>query len=255
MREFFTNFKNVLTSLFNMQIEDTPLVLRSILSQVLRFGLLSLCILSAVLLIQLIISIADKNSRGKKFKNPIFIGITLLITAGVSIFAFVPISAAPKNTVTSGAFQDILFTEEAFAQQSTDGAAAESGEQAATDENISTDGENVETPEGTGDESDDSETETEVKSFVISSHAELENDYTAEIVALLENTKCTRTLSRGLPEEDGQNIMLRLENGDVWQVRLNAASGYAFIEEEVDFIYEINDYEAFHSELSRILQA
>ncbi len=247
MLEFYTDFRNVLTELLNMQLDDTPLVLLSVLSQVLRFGLLALCILSAVLFIQLIITIFNKNSRGKNFKNPIFIALTLIVTAGISIFAFLPISVAPKHTATSAAFQDILFTEEVYAQQDdVQDITAPQGE------NAEEEAENITSAEGKNDDENEKEN---AKSFVISSHAELEPQYTQQITELLLDTQCTRTLKRNLPEEDGQNILFRLENGDVWQIRLNAQGGYAFKEENVDFIYEINDYEEFHVSLSQILQA
>ncbi len=256
MTDFYNDFKSVLTQLYDMQVDNVPLVLRSVLAQVLRFGLLALCIVSAVLAVQLIISIVDKNSRGKYFKNAIFLGITMLITGGVSIYAFAPVSAAPSEAVTSSAFQDVTYTQEsALELGDAEGETQSSAEPMSADmsaEPTTQDGDGENVDEGLGLE--DEEESTAEENFVILSHSEISEEYTQQVVTLLENTQCTRTFMREIPKEEGQNLLLRLENGDKWQIRLTTTSAYAFVDEQVDFIYIINDYEQFHSELAQILQ-
>ncbi len=251
MTEFYNNFISVLKELYNMQIEDTPLVLRGIVAQVLRFGLLGLCIFSGILAVQLIISILDKNSRGKKFKNPIFIGITLVLAVSITIYAFIPISAAPSSNVLSGAFQNIMYAEDSFSQNN------ESEEPTTTDtantQQETQDGQ-AQTDDAAENVNEENDEQEEQVNFVVASHAELTQEYTQKITTLLENTKCTRTLLRELPQEDGQNLILRTDSSDNWQVRLTPTSGYVYMEEQVDYIYIINDYEKFHGELANILQ-
>ncbi len=253
MSDFISEFQSIIMQLFRMQADDVPNVLRHIISQILRFGTLAFCIAAVIFAVQSVIFIFDKKSRAKGYKNLIYTCVMFVITAAISVYAFLPLSAAPNKTVTSGAFQDIKYEQSLFenSEDNTEDTEQNTADDTQNDTEQSTAaGEGENTQETQADES----SEEQDSNLVILSHTELSQEYTNKVLELLSNTDCTRTLMREIPKEDGQNLILRLENGDEWNIRLTPYMAYIFIEENVNFIYTVNDYAEFHAELANILQ-
>ncbi len=237
MTQFFESFKSVLGNLFKMQMEEPPDIFLYIISQILRFGLLALCVVSLLLFIKLVTILVDFKHLSKNAKALIYTCITLAICTAVSIGAFLPTARLEDGQISSVAFQNVLYTEDALFTQ--------------TDETTQADSEGE--GENTGGE-DAQETTAETR-LVVESHTELAPQYVQSVTQLIVDTQCTRTLMREVPKTDGQNLLVRLEDGTQWHVRLVSNEGYIFISDEADFIYKINDYAEFHAELADILQS
>ncbi len=247
MSDFISDFKNILMQLFNMQVEDTPNVLRHVLSQIMRFGTLAFCIAAVIFAVQTVILIFNKKSKATGYKNVIYTGVMCVISVAISVFVFLPVSAAPSKQVTSGAFQNIQYEASLFEQAEQEDTVAEENTEEQTQGNEAVANSEV-------DDADGQSGQTQNEEPVILSHTELSQEYTDKVLDLLKNTDCTRTLMRELPSEDSQKLILRLENGDEWNIMLTSHSGYIFIEENVNFIYTFNDYAQFHAELASILE-
>ncbi|MEG1010707.1 MAG: hypothetical protein RSD62_07585 [Ruthenibacterium sp.] len=272
MNDFFKSFAETLTKLFKMQQADPPAVVLEVLAKVLRFGLLALCIAAGVMAVQFVIALCSKKQR----KTAVPLGIVCLVLMGAAGWAFLPFSAAPKLAADSAALQSVSYVrasvlaEQAAESAADTSAAAEpAGDAAAGDAAV---GDAAVGDAAVGDASSagaqsdvaanasalTDATETTKKDTMqrtVTAQQELTDKQTAAAVELLKSTKCMRTLRRTLPEQKGQNLLLRLEGGRRWQVLVLPDAGYVYAAEGTGFLCKITDYNAFYQQLQGVLKA
>ncbi len=244
MKVFIEDFIQTIERLYETQMQEPPTIVLEMLSLVMRFTLLGICIAVPILLIQTVIVLFNKQKR----LQSIPLGISFAVLLGIALAMFSPFVASAPVEISTGALQEIVYktpeeiaAEKAEAQQ----LAQEQAQQEGTAEEVT----------NTEDETD-SEEEVEVidgpqRSVV--AQTEFTNAQLIAIDELLQNTECTRTLLRELPQENGQNIMIRLSDNKKWQIMLLQDNGYVYASETTGFISKIEDYDVFYAELSEIL--
>lgn len=263
MSEFFASFSKTIGKLFQMQQTEPPAILLEGLAQVLRFGLVAICIAAMVFAVQLIISLCVKKQR----KNAIAFGAVCLVCVLVVGWAFVPISAAPKAAADSAAVQTLSYisTKELAAQE----AAAQADSETAIAANAAAPEADAATAGGTnsdttgGADTLDSQGENDAEESlllddalhrVVAAQTELSDAQADEIVKLLKQTKCTRTTRMSLPQENAQNVLLRLEDGRRWQILILQDEGYVYATEKTGYLCKIDDYTSFYKQLKTIVK-
>lgn len=97
MSAILADFERVFVKLFKLQQADPPAIVWEGVAKVLRFGLLALLLLAALLLIQAIIS-----ACGKQWKKSVFLALSCIAVAVVPAWALAkPIPVAPSANVLS----------------------------------------------------------------------------------------------------------------------------------------------------------
>ncbi|MEG1744662.1 MAG: hypothetical protein RR215_03660 [Ruthenibacterium sp.] len=162
------------------------------------------------------------------------LGIVCLVLMGAAGWAFLPFGAAPKLAADSAALQSVSYVRASvLAEQAAESAAdtsataepagdAAAGDAAAGD--ASSAGAQSDVAANASALTDATETtKKDTMQRTVTAQQELTDKQTAAAVELLKSTKCMRTLRRTLPEQKGQNLLLRLEGGRQLQGVLKAA--------------------------------
>lgn len=262
MSEFFSSFTKTIGKLWQTQQKDPPAMILEALAEVLRFGLVAICIAAVIFAVQLCIALCVKKQR----KTALPFGIVCAVCAAVAIVAFLPLSAAPEAAAESAAVQALhyistkeLAAQEAAAQAESDAASAPAEGEAvpvAADGNT-TGGANSDVNSGAGEDDEQEEKNPlldDTLHRVVATQTELTDEQTTAIAALLEKTQCTRTLRMSLPQENAQNVLLRLENGKRWQILMLEGEGYVYPTEKTGFLCKIKGYDTFYKQLQGIVK-
>ena len=246
MSEFITSFTKAIGKLYKMQVEAPPALILEGIAKVLRFGLLAICIVTGILLVQFVLALCSKKLR----KTAIPIGVTCLLLAGVITGAFLPFTAAPKAGVESAALQGVTYVEASVlaAEEAAAEQAASSGADAAAQEDADV------AEEVTQEEEEETVVDNSLKRTIASSQ-ELTQVQIDAVTQLLNHTKCMRTLRQTLPEQSATNVLLRLSDDTKWQVLILQDRGYIYATEGTGFLCRIQDYNVFYKELQSILKA
>ncbi len=259
MSEFLKDFENTIIKIVEMQLESPPSIILEVIQTALRFVVLGMGIAVIALFIQTIIALFNKKTR----LHSIPLGISFALLLGAVLWVFTPFSASVPGEIETGTLQEIVYkTNLQIEEENAQLALEQQAQQEATAEQTATEGEQeVQTTEETlpedtaadfgtneNDDENSEESENELQRTVNS-----QNTFTSEqlsaIEEILSQTQCKRTLLRKLPQENGQNISITLDDGTKWQVMLLQNNGYVYKTETTSFIHVIEEYDAFYNEL------
>ncbi len=242
MSEFINEFINTITQLIQSQISEPSSVVLVVISAAMRFTVLGICIACAVLLIQTIAVLFKKEKR----LQSIPLGISFAVLLGTAFAVFSPFAATPPEAASTAALQEIIYkTPEQIAEEQ---AQAELLAQQAEGESAQP---TVEAENSTEQSSEEETEQADLNELQrnVQEQTELTPQQMQAVLDILNETQVTRTLLRQLPEEAGQNILIRLNDNTKWQIMLLQGAGYVYVGEDIGFINEIEDYDSFYNNL------
>ncbi len=237
MSEFINDFISTITQLIQSQISEPSSVVLLVISTAMRFTAIGICIACAIMLVQTIIVLFNKEKR----LQSIPLGISFAVLLGAAFAIFSPFAASVPEAASTAALQEIIYktpeqiaeekAQEELLQEQTEG---EATEQTSTESEL--------------EEQEDEEV-LEGLQRSVTKQTELTEEQMQAVLTILDETQIKRTLLRQLPEEAGQNIMIRLSDNTKWQIMLLQDGGYIYAGEDIGFINEIDDYDSFYNNL------